>query len=183
VAHIDRRPGVRPRPTVGSGLDVIARAVVPAGSTIVLMLLAAAPFGIIGQPALLPAITIGCVWNWSLLQAEHLPPPVVFLLGVLLDLLGYLPPGIGVLMLLSAHGVAVAWRHRLGQHGFVWNWSVLALVAFVASGLIWGLVMLLTLRLLSPVPAIFQAGLTIAIHPLLTVSLAAVHRAIDRTDK
>jgi rod shape-determining protein MreD len=183
MAHVDRRPGVRPRLTVSSFLDMTARAAVPAGTTIVLMLLIEAPLGILGQPALLPAIAIGCVWSWSLLQAEHLPPAVVFLVGVALDLLGYLPPGVGVLTLLCVHGVAVAWRYRLVQYGFAWNLCVFALVAIVAAGLIWGLVMLLTLRLLSPAPAIFQAGLSIAIYPLLAVSLAAVHRAIDRVDR
>ena len=178
MAHVDRRPGVRPRLSVGRRLDTAARAAFPTGATVLLMLLMQAPFGISGQQALLPAVAVCNVWFWSLAQPEALPPPVVFLIGLLLDLLGYLPPGVGVLTLLCVHGVALALRRFLLQRGFASTWLVFALVAAAASLLIWLLVMLLTLRLFSPGPAIFQAGLTAAIYPLLAIPLAAAHRSV-----
>ncbi len=183
MAHIDRRPGIRPRLTIGRRLDLVARAGFPACITLLLMLLIEAPLGISGQPALLPAIAVGCVWFWSLLESEFLPPPIVFLLGLLLDFLGYLPPGVGVLTLLCVHGSAVGLRRFLALRGFVWSWSVFTVVATGAALLIWLLVMILTMRLLSPAPAIFQSGLTIAIYPLLAVPLAAAQRAITHVER
>ncbi len=64
------------------------------------------------------------------------------------------------------------------KRGFVCTWCAFALLACGASLLIWLLVMLLTMRLLSPVPAIFQASLNVAIYPLLAVPLAAAGRSI-----
>ena len=51
-----------------------------------------------------------------------MPPPVVFVLGLLLDLLGYLPLGVGVLMLLVVHGLALRWRRFLVRAGLP-RWS------------------------------------------------------------
>lgn len=175
---VDRSPGVRPRITRGHRLDMVARVSFPAGVTVAMMLLIEAPLLISGQAAMLPAIAVGAVWFWSLTQPNYLPPPVVFLLGVLLDLLGYLPPGVGVLTLLCVHAVALAFRRFLDQRCFVWIWFVFALVACGASLLVWLLVMLLTPRLFSPAPAIFQAAVSIAIYPLLAVPLAAARRSI-----
>jgi rod shape-determining protein MreD len=178
MAHVDRRPGVRPRLTIGRRLDIIARVSFPACITVLLMLLIEAPLGISGQATLLPAIALCCVWFWSLVQPDHLPPPMVFLIGLLLDLLGYLPLGVGVLTLLCVHGVALMLRRFLAQRGFLWIWLLFALVATVASLLIWLLVMLLTLRVFSVGPAIFLATLAIAIYPLVALPLAAAQRSI-----
>jgi rod shape-determining protein MreD len=178
MAFIDRRPGIRPRPTLGRRLDIAARVSFPACITILLMLLTQAPLGLIGQVTLLPAIALCSVWFWSLFRPDTLPPPVVFVIGLLLDLLGYLPLGAGVFTLLCVHGVATALRRSLAPRGFFWIWIVFAMVACAASLLIWLLVMLLTVRLLSPQPAIFMAVLTIAIYPVLAVPFGGAHRSI-----
>jgi rod shape-determining protein MreD len=179
MAHFDRRPGVRPRLTLGRRLDIMARVSFPACITILLMLLIVAPMGIQNQPVLLPAVAVACVWFWSLVQPDNLPPPIVFLIGLVLDLIGYLPVGTGVLTLLCVHGIALRLRRPLAPRGFALIWLAFAPVAAAASLLIWLLVMLLTFRLLSPDPAIFQAVLTIALYPALAVPLAAAHRSIN----
>ena len=117
-------------------MDNFARASFPASITVLLMLLIETPLVFSGQATLLPATAIGGVWFWSLTQPDYLPPPVVFLIGLLLDLLGYLPPGVGVLTLLCVHGVALAFRRFLAQRGFAWVWLVFAAVAAgaVAAG-------------------------------------------------
>ena len=83
------------------------------------MLLTETPLGIAEQAALLPAVTLACVYFWSLFRPAAMPPPVVFLIGVLLDLLGYLPLGVGALTLLAVHGLAVRWRRVLTRQGFL----------------------------------------------------------------
>ncbi len=178
MAYIDRRPGIRPRPTLGRRLDIAARIGFPACVTILLMLLTDAPWGVSGQTTLLPAIALCSVWFWSLFRPETFPPPVVFAIGLLLDLLGYLPLGVGVFTLLAVHGVAVLLREGLALRGFFRIWIVFAVVAAAAALLIWLLVMLLTLHLLSPRPAIFMAILSIAIYPVLAVPFAGAHRSV-----
>ncbi len=137
------------------------------------MLLTQARLEIAGQAVLLPAVTLCCVWFWSLSRPSALPPPMVFLIGLLMDLLGYLPLGVGALTLLVTQAAALGLRRPLSSRGLILIWGVFAAVAAAASLLIWCMVMLLTFRRLSPDPMIFLAIFTAALFPVLAVPLAA----------
>ena len=178
MGRIDRRPGIRPRSSLGRHLDIAARCSFPGSITVLLMLLSQAPLQITGQAAMLPAVALGCVWFWSLFRPQSLPPPMVFVIGLLLDLLGYLPLGVGSFTLLVVQAVALAVRRSLARRRLVWIWVCFGGVATIASLLIWLLMMLLTLRLLSPYPAAFTAVLAMAMFPCLAVPFAAAHRSV-----
>jgi rod shape-determining protein MreD len=182
VAHSDRRPGIRPRPTLGRRLDAVARMSFPASITVLMMLLTEAPLGIQGQAGLLPAITLCSVWFWSLVRPDTMPPPAVFAIGLLMDLLGYLPLGVGVFTMLCVYGIAQASRRMLAGHGFALIWTVFGVLAVVVSVITWLLVMLLSVRLFSPRPALFQAALAVALYPVLAIPFAAAHRSIADPD-
>jgi rod shape-determining protein MreD len=178
MARADQTPGIRPRRTLGRGLDAAVRHAFPAGCTVLLMLLVETPLGIAGQATLLPALAIGCVYFWSLFRPAAMPPPVVFLTGLLLDLLGYLPLGVGVLILLAVHGLAVRWRPVLTRQGFGAVWLVFAGFGTGAAALSWALAALLSFRLLPLGPVLFQALLTAALYPVLAVLFVRAHRTV-----
>jgi len=178
AARDEQIPGIRPRPSLGRRLDIMARHSFPVTSTVLLMLLCGLPFGIADQAVLLPALTLAAVYFWSLFRPASLQPPIVFLLGLLLDLLGYLPIGCGVLTLLLVHGLAARWRRRLTQQGFVVVWLVFIAVGTGASLLIWALTSLLSLRLLPVAPALFQSVLAATSYPALGILLIRAHRTI-----
>jgi rod shape-determining protein MreD len=174
----DHTPGIRPPLTLGRRLDIAARHGFPAGCTALLMLLAEVPFGIAEQAAMLSAITLACIYFWSLYRPDAMPPPVVFLIGILFDLLGYLPLGVGPLTLLAVHGLVVRWRHRLALQGFVAGWLVFALFACGASALCWMLAVALSFQLLPLAPALLEALLAVALYPALTVLFLRAHRTV-----
>ena len=178
MARSDQTPGVRPRATLGRRLDIAARHAFPASCTLLLMLLTLTPLGIADQAVLLPAVTLACVYFWSLFRPAAMPPPVVFTIGLMLDLLGYLPIGVGVLTLLIVHGVAVRLRQMLTQQGFIAVWLVFGGFAITASLLSWALTSVLTVRLLPIGPALFQAVLTAALYPALAVLFVRAHRTV-----
>ena len=80
-------------------------------------------------------------------------PPMVLMLGLLADMLGYVPLGVDVLVLLIAHGLAVRWRRLLTRQGFVLVWISFIAVAVGAALLSWGMISLLTFTLLPLGPA------------------------------
>ena len=123
------------------------------------MLLSNAPLGV-SAPMLLPAATIASVFFWSLYRPAAMPPPAVFLIGLLLDLLGWLPIGGGAIVLLLVHGFCVRWRQALAGQGVLVVWAVLLGFSATAAGLMWAIAALLTFRLLPLGPAVFQAVLT-----------------------
>jgi rod shape-determining protein MreD len=178
-----QRPGVRPRPTVGRRLDIAARHAFPAGCTVLLMLLTQAPLGLFGQAALLPSVTLSSVWFWSVFRPAAMAPPIVFLIGLLLDLLGWQPIGTGALALLLVHGLAQRWRRPLATRGFLLLWVGFAIAASGAAALEWGLTALLTWRLLPPAPAVFQAVVSAAIYPALAIMFAKAHRSVASPER
>jgi rod shape-determining protein MreD len=178
MARDDKRPGIRPRPSLGRQLDIIARHSFPATSTVLLMLLCSLPFGISGQAALLPATTLAAVYFWSLFRPAALPPPIVFAIGLLLDLLGYLPIGAGVLTLLLLHGFARRARRSLTQAGFIAVWLAFLAAAACATALIWSLTSLLALHPMPPGPTLFLAVLAGALYPAIAALLTTAHRTI-----
>jgi rod shape-determining protein MreD len=107
-----------------------------------------------------------------------MPPIVVFLLGLLTDLLGYAPPGVGVLTLLLAHGLALLWRRNLVRMGFLVVWFAFIGVTCGASALEWALTSLLTFHLLPPGSAFFEASIGIGLYPMIAVVLTRAHQTL-----
>ncbi len=155
-----------------------ARRSFPASIAVILLLIASAPLGLPGQAELQATMALSCVFFWSLFRPDSMPPPVVFLLGLLTDLLGYAPPGVGVLTLLLVHGLALHWRRVLVRLGFLLVWFTFMGVASAAAALEWALTSLLTFRLLPPGPALFQCALGAGIYPLLAVVFTHAHHTL-----
>ncbi len=176
MVRADQTAGIRPRVTLARRLDIAARYAFPAGCTVLLMLFAEAPYGIAGQAVMLPAVTFACVYFWSLLRPGAMPPTVVFVVGLLFDLLGYLPLGVGALTLLIVHGLVVHWRQILMRQGFVAAWLTFAGFAAGAAALGWVTTALLMFRLLPIGPVLFEAALAAALYPALAILFIRVDR-------
>ena len=171
----DRTPGIRLRPSIWRRLDAAARRAFPTACTALLMLVLATPLGLPEQGVLLPAVGLACVFFWSVFRPASMTPPMVFALGLLLDLLAYLPLGVGVLSLLGVHGVTAQARRFLIRHGFVLIWFSFLVIATAAAILGWVLSSLLTLRLLPFAPVLFQGALAAALYPAIATLFARAH--------
>ncbi len=182
MAFSDRSPGVRPNPTFGRRLDIAWRHAFPVTTSVFAMLLSLAHFGLWGQAALLPTVALTCVWFWSLFRPSAMAPPIVFLIGILLDLLGCLPLGVGAVTMLTTHVVAQKLRPLLSRQGFTVIWLIFITVACAIAGLNWALVSLLTFSLVPTGPVLFQAGLAAAMYPAVAIPLTLAHRSIADPD-
>ncbi len=176
--NLERHPGIRPRQSIWRRLDMASRRAFPACVIILILLITAAPLGLPGQVELQASAALCCVFFWSLFRPASMPPAAVFLIGLLTDLLGYAPPGVSVLTLLLAHGMALRWRRNLVRLGFLAVWVSFVAVAIGAATLSWALTSLLTFRLLPPGEAMFQAALGAGLYPLLAVLLTRAHQTL-----
>ena len=173
-----RRSGLRPRSTVWRQLDAAARAAFPTACAAALMILLAAPLGLPAQAQLGGGAALACVFQWSLTRPAWMPPAAVFLLGVLADLLGLAPPGVSVLVLLVAHGLAVGWRRLPAHQDFLLGWLAFAVVAAAATWLEWALCSLLMARPLPADSALLRFALTAGLYPALAALFGRVHRGL-----
>ena len=178
----ERIPGIRPQPSLWQRLDNLARLSFAATSTALLLLIIAAPLGLPGQAQLLIAFALASVFFWSLFRPSCMSPPMVFILGVLTDLLGYAPLGVNVLTLLLAHGLALRWRRFLTRQGFFLVWLAFIIVSAGAAVLQWLLTSVLMLTVLPMLPVLFQGMLAAGIYPMLAVLLTRAHSSLGEPD-
>lgn len=172
----------RPEPSPGllRRLDDLARGALPGFATALLMVVAAGPTGV---PALVAATVLPCVVFWSIFRPGAMSPPVVFLLGLLHDLLTLAPLGTGIVTLLVAHGLAVSWGRFLARQSFLFVW--LCFLGFAAGAAALGYVLTGLLNWLVPplAPALHQAALTAGMYPLFAFVLTRVHRMMLRAEE
>lgn len=179
----DRFPGIRPRPSLGRRLDMAARAAFPASCTVLLMLLAAVPAGFPGQAALIPAVATISVYFWTLYRPTLMSPLLVFPIGLLLDLLGYLPIGAGVICLLTVHGFALRWQRVLVRQGFTLSWITFSGFAAASASLSWALASLIGWRLLPLHSILMQSIVAIVLFPTLAGLFIRAHRSIAAPER
>jgi rod shape-determining protein MreD len=175
---VDKTPGIRPRGSWGHRLDKAARRGFPAGTTIIGMTLLTAPFGMPGQAQLMPAFTLAAVFFWTLFRPSSVPPPLVFLIGLLADLLGEMPIGSSVLVLMLTQLLVLRSRRFLPQKGFLFVWVIFVGVAAVAASLQWGMACLINWALYPPIAAIFQFLLAAGLYPVLATAFTRAHRSL-----
>lgn len=168
------------RPVASPGLlvqaDALARGAFPAGSTAVLMVLAAVP---IGLPGLVPTAALTPVFFWSVFRPATVAPAAVFGLGLLQDLLTAAPLGSGVLVLLVTHALAARWRRALAAGAFPLVWLAFAGFAAGAAGFAWALDAALGWRVPPAAPGLVQAAVGIGVYPAIAAVLTRLHRAMD----
>jgi rod shape-determining protein MreD len=172
-----RAPHGRRAPKQGllASLDALARGALPTVLTILAMVLAG---GVAFMPGLIAATALPCVFFWSVFRPAAMPPPAVFGLGLLLDLLTATPLGIGILILLVVHGVARATRRFLARQGFLLVWLAFAGFALAAGLLGWVLQALLGWRLPPLAPGLWQVVLTIGLYPILAWPLGRLQAGL-----
>jgi rod shape-determining protein MreD len=173
---MDRLPGIRPRPNIWQRIDAAGRAAFPIVSTAAGLLVLSTPLGLPGQSALRPALALACVYFWTLYRPASMSPVAGFMLGLLTDLLGQAPIGIGMVALLAAQGIALRWRRVLIRQEFLAEWIFFCGVALLFGAVIWALDSVFAFTLLPPSPVLFQAALAAGCYPLLALFLLVAHR-------
>jgi rod shape-determining protein MreD len=159
--------------------DALARALFPVGFLLLLMVLAAVPLGL---PGMVPAVTLPCVFFWSVFRPASLPPVAVFDIGLLQDLLTEAPLGSSVLVVLVCQGLALRWRGLLAKLSFLAVWLIYAALASGAALLTWVLHSVLGWRLMPVLPAFYAIALTVGLYPSLAYILARAHHMLRQTE-
>lgn len=171
----------RPEPPTGlmRQLDSGARAVFPTALTAFLIIMATVPIGV---PGLVAAVTVPSVFFWTVFRPGAMPPPVVFALGLLHDMLAFTPLGSGALILLMVHGVAMRGRDWLARTSFVLNWLTFCAVAAGATLLGWGMQTLLGWQRVPAMPGVHALGIMAGVYPALAWPLSRMHMAMSRAE-
>lgn len=169
-------------PTFAQDAGRSALAVLPIAATAMLALLSAVPTHLPNFQMITPVFVLASVYFFAIYQPSLLPAPAVFAIGLFQDALLGLPFGLSALVLLGAYGVIVQQRNAFRGRPLLIAWAGFAIVTPVTVAVTWLLVSALGGALVPPMPAVFQALLTVAIYPLINVVLAALTRLLATAD-
>jgi rod shape-determining protein MreD len=133
------------------------------------------PLNLPGLAAIGPALTLMAVYYWSIFAPLLLPPPAVFLIGLVQDLLGGGPIGLNALILLSVCGLVVNQRRVFMARAFHMAWFGFMFISVGVSLVSWAVVSLFYMHLLAPTPFLVQSGLSIALYPISSWLFSRVH--------
>ena len=155
-------------------------ALAPALVTLALVLATQLPYGIPHFAQVTPFFALMAVFYWSIYRPEKLPPPAVFAIGVVQDMLGGGPIGMIALMLLGVYGVGVSQRRFFLGKSFLVEWCGFVVIGAGAVAAAWFVASLYYATLLDPRPLIVQALLTVALYPCMTWLFVRVQRRFMR---
>ncbi len=177
------KPPIRGRTEPQGGLlrriDALFRAAFPSLVTVLLLVLAVVPMG---GPGMLMAAALPAVFFWTIFRPAAMPAPAVFGLGLLHDLLAITPLGVGIIVLLAAHGMALRFRDVLMRQSFLVVWMAFCVFAAVAALLTWLFTALLGLTLPPVPPGLHQAAVCAGVYPLLAWLFTRAHAAMQRAE-
>lgn len=155
-------------------LDTWARRFLPAGLSLLFVLVTVLPVPVPGYASLVPMLALSAVFFWAVHDPRLLPPVVVFAIGLIQDSLSGAPMGTGTVVLLAVYGITVAQRRVFRNRSFIQVWAGFTLVAVAAVALQWLLTVAVDGAFVPPRILLFQSVLTVAVYPLVTWIL---HRA------
>ncbi|HLZ66801.1 MAG TPA: rod shape-determining protein MreD [Aliidongia sp.] len=161
-------------------VDGIGQRLVPAAFTLVLAILSVIPLGIPGYAQVTPNFVLMSIYYWTIYRPDHLPYLVVFLIGLLVDLLTFGPPGATPFALLIVRATVLSQRKFFVGKNFPILWWGFALATVAVTVLMWGIGGLYGGRVLDPRSYIFQAVLTAACYPGLSWLFSRVQRGLAR---
>ncbi|WP_037493649.1 rod shape-determining protein MreD [Sneathiella glossodoripedis] len=165
-------------PSISYQLHRILRGSIPFWISLFLIFLSVVPLRITGFATVTPSFLMISVFYWSLHRPYLLPAPVVFLLGLIFDILTGTPMGLTSLMLLVVHGIAVTQRQVFVGKAFVLSWWGFFLIGAGIAVFSWIVACVLELTIIPILPVFIQYGLTVLFFPLLAWCFAVVQSSI-----
>lgn len=151
-------------------LDRWSQAALPPLITCLLIFFTLAPIRVSYVAAAAPLLPLMAVYHFSLFRPAYLPPLLLFVLGLLIDLLQGgpgSPLGISALVFILVRALLERNRRYLVDVSFVFIWIGYALLSAVAVALLWAANCLWNWQLIDPAPALFQYVISLFFYPIV----------------
>lgn len=157
-------------------LDQTGRNMLPFITTVLLMLLSMTPVPIDGFSDVVPPLALTAIVYWAIHRPDLLRPSIVFLLGVLQDLLSGHPLGLTALLFTICYWILLTQRRFFLGNSFGVLWFGFSVLVAGAAVLEWVVFCLIHATILDIRPAVFQSLMAMTVFPLLTWLQMQVHR-------
>jgi rod shape-determining protein MreD len=161
-------------------LRVALRTATPFLLTVLLLVVGSIPFHLPFMRPIGPGLVLVAVYYWSVHTPWLMSSPVVFAIGLLSDLLGGAPIGVGVLLLLCAHGMALLQRRLVEDAAGIAIWLWFVGTACLTGLLGWLITSHLAGTLMDPWPVGIGTLLAAIVYPFVAWAFHPVQRSLLR---
>lgn len=165
---------------LGERISKLARNSVPALLTLLLLFLTVMPWRPIAAP-LAGSLVLVSIYFWSLHEPQAMPAWLCGAIGLIGDLLGVAPLGVGTMSALLVHGMANIRRRDVSRSGQLTVWGLFALVSLVVALVAWILASIANGGWVDMESAGHQFMLNIAAYPILAYLFGRTNRLLKRS--
>lgn len=158
-------------------VDAVAQ-ITPTVLIVILIAVSQIPLQIPNAGPVFPDIILIAIYYWAVYRPDLLPFWMVFLIGLLQDLLSGDALGVSSLVFLAVYGAVVAQRRFFISRSFMMIWAGFIVVAGGVVILSWALHGLILGRAVHMGPAVFQYLTSIAAYPLLAWLFTQTQRLV-----
>jgi rod shape-determining protein MreD len=147
-------------------LDSGARLSIPLLTVLVCMLLGAVAWPLPYFGTVAPPLVLMAIYYWTVHRPDLFGPGLAFMIGLINDVINYLPLGVSAFLFVGAHQLILNQRRFFAGHSFfmLWFGFVLTIMAVMASE--WLLLCVVHWQLIPALPILAQNILAIVIFPL-----------------
>jgi rod shape-determining protein MreD len=152
--------------------------IIPCLTILMLIILMVLPYNLPLISDIMPFLTLIGVYYWSVFKPEYLPIWVVFILGVLQDILMGSPLGLMPFLLIIVQQFIFFQGRQFLERDFIFNWFVFVILVIGFSSLSWGITSLYFRALLDYWDIIGQILMTIAFYPVISWLLGLTRKLV-----
>jgi len=152
--------------TIWQRLDHGARLALPFVTTLLCALLSTVTWPLPWFGAIAPPLGLVALYYWSLHRPDLFRPSMAFAIGLLNDVVNFLPLGLSALLFVAAHQLVLRQRRFFAGHSFFMMWIGFALIATLVMLCEWMALGLIRWQWVPFVPPLMQDILVIVIFPL-----------------
>lgn len=148
-----------------------------------LLLLALLMLNVVALPLLpagvvKPQFVLMAVYYWAIYRPTLLPPSFCFAIGLLMDMLSGMPPGVNALVLVMTQWLIRGQRRFMMGQPYSTIWAIFGLVGLLTLFAQWGMYGLVHMHWGPVLPVFSGALIGMFLFPFVTLLLVAAHRML-----
>lgn len=152
--------------------------VTPGAMTFLFALISVVPVRMPDGLTVSPFLSLMAVYYWTIYRPDLMPPVLIFVIGILQDVIGGAYLGLTPLLLLGTYSFALSQRRLFLGKPFALTWGGFFLVLLGTTSMSWIIVSLIARTPVPLLQPLLQFGATLLLFPLVVWLFVRTHRRL-----
>lgn len=159
-------------------LDLGARSALPFTTTLLCLFLGVIPWPLPFIGAVTPPLILIALYYWTVHRPDLFRPSMVFALGLLNDIINYMPIGISAILYLCVYQIILTQRRYFTRQSFFTLWMGFVIIVFITQILGWTMTSFYLSHWTPLFPIFMQTLLLCILFPLPCWAFISIQRTM-----